>query len=74
MHAQGLLNKQPKARLGWPALLQHPFVREGAQEAAAREAAAAEAARQAEESRGWRGEAAGKGITLNPKIHNNFNP
>lgn len=29
---QGLLNKKPGDRLGWPELLEHPFVRETAEE------------------------------------------
>lgn len=56
---QGLLNKQPAQRLGWPRLLEHPFVAETEAERAAREAALAEAARLAGESRGWRGEVRG---------------
>ncbi|KAJ0234554.1 Serine/threonine-protein kinase TIO [Hirschfeldia incana] len=34
---KGLLNKVPQSRLTWPALLQHPFVKESLEEAEARE-------------------------------------
>ncbi|XP_058074020.1 serine/threonine-protein kinase TIO [Magnolia sinica] len=52
---KGLLNKVPQNRLTWPALLEHPFVKESSDELEAREMRAATAA-----SRGcdaaWRGE------------------
>lgn len=54
--AQGLLNKRPGDRLGWPGLLEHPFVRESSQERLKREAALADAAATAQESRAWKGE------------------
>lgn len=38
MLAQGLLNKQPNNRLDWPELLNHPFVKLTAAEAAALDA------------------------------------
>lgn len=53
---QGLLNKRPIDRLGWPGLLEHPFVRESSQERLQREAALADAAANAQESRAWKGE------------------
>lgn len=53
---QGLLNKRPGDRLGWPGLLEHPFVRESSQERLKREAALADAAATAQESRAWKGE------------------
>ncbi len=53
---QGLLNKRPGDRLGWPGLLEHPFVRETSQERLKREAALADAAATAQESRAWKGE------------------
>lgn len=56
MVLQGLLNKRPIDRLGWPGLLEHPFVRESSQERLQREAALADAAANAQESRGWKGE------------------
>ena len=64
---KGLLQKEPSARLAWPALLDHPFVRESAGDRLAREAALAAGAALVARSRGWRGEgdrggkAAGKG-------------
>lgn len=56
---QGLLNKRPADRLTWPALLDHPFVKESSDERMARERQLAEAAAMAGASRGWRGEAMG---------------
>ena len=53
---KGLLNKRPGDRLGWPGLLDHPFVRETAQERTKREAALADAVATAQESRAWKGE------------------
>ena len=53
---KGLLQKEPAARLTWPALLDHPFVRESAGDRLAREAALAAGAALAARSRGWRGE------------------
>lgn len=53
---KGLLNKRPGDRLGWPGLLEHPFVRETAQERTKREAALADAVATAQESRAWKGE------------------
>ena len=53
---QGLLNKRPGDRLGWPGLLEHPFVRESSQERLKRETALADAAATAQESRAWKGE------------------
>ena len=53
---KGLLNKRPGDRLGWPGLLDHPFVRESAQERTKREAALADAVLTAQESRAWKGE------------------
>ena len=53
---KGLLNKRPSDRLGWPKLLEHPFVRETAEERRAREAAAAAAAAAMEANISWRGE------------------
>ena len=53
---KGLLNKRPGDRLGWPGLLDHPFVRESIQERTKREAALADAVLTAQESRAWKGE------------------
>ncbi|MEW5307613.1 MAG: hypothetical protein WDW36_009992 [Sanguina aurantia] len=53
---KGLLNKKPSDRLGWPELLEHPFVRETAEESASREKAMADAMEIADSSRAWRGE------------------
>eukprot|EP00191_Tetraselmis_sp_GSL018_P012506 CAMPEP_0177598674 /NCGR_PEP_ID=MMETSP0419_2-20121207/12506_1 /TAXON_ID=582737 /ORGANISM="Tetraselmis sp., Strain GSL018" /LENGTH=1263 /DNA_ID=CAMNT_0019091197 /DNA_START=454 /DNA_END=4245 /DNA_ORIENTATION=- len=53
---KGLLNKDPKKRLGWPNLLDHPFVRETPEEKARRDASLAEQWEMAEGSRAWRGE------------------
>jgi hypothetical protein len=53
-HAQGLLNKKPSDRLGWPALLDHPFVRETEGERLAREKMLADATEIAESSRAWK--------------------
>lgn len=52
--AQGLLNKRPVDRLGWPELLDHPFVRETVEERVRRERALAEAIEVADSSRAWR--------------------
>lgn len=51
---QGLLNKKPSDRLGWPELLEHPFVRETAEERASREKAMVDAMEIADSSRAWR--------------------
>uniref|UniRef100_A0A7S3VLZ8 non-specific serine/threonine protein kinase n=1 Tax=Dunaliella tertiolecta TaxID=3047 RepID=A0A7S3VLZ8_DUNTE len=53
---KGLLNKKPADRLGWPELLDHPFVRETVEERVRRERALAEALEVADSSRAWRGE------------------
>jgi hypothetical protein len=53
---QGLLNKKPSERLGWPQLLHHPFVRETSSERLKREAALADATRLAQHTRSWKGE------------------
>ena len=50
---QGLLNKKPSDRLGWPELLQHPFVRETQEEQLKREKALADALEVAEYKRAW---------------------
>ena len=42
--------------MGWPGLLEHPFVKESSQERLKREAALADAAATAHESRAWKGE------------------
>ena len=54
--AQGLLNKRPEDRLGWPHLLEHPFVQETAAEVTRRSAALADAQKTAADSRAWKGE------------------
>lgn len=51
---QGLLNKKPQDRLGWPQLLEHPFVRETEGERLAREKMLADAMEVAEGSRAWK--------------------
>jgi hypothetical protein len=51
---QGLLNKKPADRLGWPDLLDHPFVRETEGERLRRERALADAIEVADSSRAWR--------------------
>lgn len=51
---KGLLNKRPNDRLGWPELLDHPFVRETSEERLKREQALADAVELAEYSRGWK--------------------
>lgn len=51
---QGLLNKKPSDRLGWPELLEHPFVRETAEERTSREKALVDAMEIADSSRAWR--------------------
>ena len=53
---QGLLNKDPARRLGWPELLTHPFVRETETEKVLREAELAAANRVAQGTRAWRGD------------------
>ncbi|WIA21240.1 hypothetical protein OEZ85_000481 [Tetradesmus obliquus] len=53
---KGLLNKKPSDRLGWPELLEHPFVRETAAERLKRERALADAVELADSSRAWKGE------------------
>ncbi|KAG2431488.1 hypothetical protein HXX76_009502 [Chlamydomonas incerta] len=53
---KGLLNKKPQDRLGWPQLLEHPFVRETEGERLAREKMLADAMEVAEGSRAWKGE------------------
>ena len=53
---QGLLNKRPSDRLGWPHLLEHPFVQETPAEALRRKAALADAQQTAADSRAWKGE------------------
>ncbi|KAJ9526297.1 hypothetical protein QJQ45_009792 [Haematococcus lacustris] len=53
---KGLLNKKPADRLGWPELLEHPFVRETKEEQGVRERALADALEMADSSRSWRGE------------------
>lgn len=63
---KGLLNKRPGDRLGWPGLLDHPFVRESAQERTKREAALADAVLTAQESRAWKGEG---GAVAGPLLH-----
>ncbi|KAF8393518.1 hypothetical protein HHK36_021762 [Tetracentron sinense] len=52
---KGLLNKVPQSRLTWPALLEHPFVKETSDELEAREMAAATAAARGCDA-AWRGE------------------
>ncbi|XP_024378756.1 serine/threonine-protein kinase TIO isoform X1 [Physcomitrium patens] len=52
---KGLLNKVSQNRLTWPGLLEHPFVRETADEVAARDARAATAAARGCDA-AWRGE------------------
>eukprot|EP01018_Ginkgo_biloba_P027021 Gb_09628 [translate_table: standard] len=52
---KGLLNKVSQNRLSWPALLEHPFVKESAEELEAREARAATAAARGCDA-AWRGE------------------
>ena len=56
----GLLTKDPAKRLGWPELLDHPFVRESEAERARREGEAAEEAEAEAARRGWRGERGGE--------------
>lgn len=53
---KGLLNKRPQERLGWPQLLDHPFVRETEEERLRREARLAAAVEIAEGSTAWKGE------------------
>ncbi|GLI63648.1 hypothetical protein VaNZ11_006646 [Volvox africanus] len=53
---KGLLNKKPQDRLGWPQLLEHPFVRETDTERLVREKMLADAMEVAEGSRAWKGE------------------
>ena len=56
----GLLTKDPSKRLGWPELLDHPFVRETEAERMRREREAAEEAEAEASRRGWRGERGGE--------------
>ncbi|KAK9855130.1 hypothetical protein WJX84_005097 [Apatococcus fuscideae] len=49
---KGLLNKRPGDRLDWPALMDHPFVKETDGEKKSREAAMADAQAVAQHSRG----------------------
>jgi hypothetical protein len=66
---KGLLNKKPADRLGWPELLEHPFVRETSDERVLRERAVADAQDIADSSRAWRGEGgavAGAVLTVRP--------
>ncbi|PNH01000.1 Serine/threonine-protein kinase TIO, partial [Tetrabaena socialis] len=51
---KGLLNKRPQDRLGWPQLLEHPFVRETEAERQAREKMLVDAMEVAEGSRAWK--------------------
>ncbi|KAF6164163.1 hypothetical protein GIB67_010133 [Kingdonia uniflora] len=53
---KGLLNKVPQSRLAWPALLEHPFVKETSEDLDARELRAATAAARGCDA-AWRGEA-----------------
>ena len=53
---KGLLNKKPSERLGWPELLDHPFVRETSEERLVREKALVDAMEVADYSRAWKGE------------------
>ncbi|EEF42336.1 ATP binding protein, putative [Ricinus communis] len=53
---KGLLNKVPQNRLTWPALLEHPFIKETLDELEAREMRAATAAARGCDA-AWRGEA-----------------
>ncbi|KAH7676526.1 Non-specific serine/threonine protein kinase protein [Dioscorea alata] len=52
---KGLLNKVPQSRLSWPALLEHPFVKESSDDVEARETRAAVAAARGCDA-AWRGE------------------
>lgn len=61
-YAQGLLNKKPADRLGWPQLLDHPFVRETQEERLKREKALADALEVADSSRAWRVGQSGWGL------------
>ncbi len=49
-----MLNKRPADRLGWPDLLEHPFVRETQEERLKREKALADAMELADSSRAWK--------------------
>ena len=51
-----MLNKKPSERLGWPELLDHPFVRETSEERLKREKAIVDAMEVADYSRAWKGE------------------
>ncbi|KAJ7980526.1 Protein kinase family protein [Quillaja saponaria] len=53
---KGLLNKAPESRLTWPALLEHPFVKETSDELEARETRAQFAATSRSCNAAWRGE------------------
>ena len=69
LSVQGLLTKNPRSRLGWPALLEHPFVRETQEEREHRAAAQEKASQVADGSRAWRGEeldTAGMARRINP--------
>ncbi|XP_068647491.1 serine/threonine-protein kinase TIO-like isoform X2 [Aristolochia californica] len=52
---KGLLSKEPQKRMTWPALLEHPFVKESPEELKAREIRAANAATRGYDA-AWRGE------------------
>ncbi|WOG97003.1 hypothetical protein DCAR_0416342 [Daucus carota subsp. sativus] len=52
---RGLLNKVPQSRLTWPALLEHPFVRETSEDIEAREIRATTAAARGYDA-SWKGE------------------
>jgi hypothetical protein len=56
LRLKGLLNKDPKKRLDWPDLLDHPFVKESSSERLEREQRLSSAAARAEASRAWKGE------------------
>jgi hypothetical protein len=59
---KGLLNKRPADRLGWPDLLEHPFVRETQEERLKREKALADAMELADSSRAWKVGAGPRGL------------
>ncbi|KAK3004965.1 hypothetical protein RJ639_018407 [Escallonia herrerae] len=52
---RGLLNKVPQNRLSWPALLEHPFVKETSEDAEARETRATTASARGSDA-SWKGE------------------
>jgi len=63
-----LLNKRPADRLGWPHLLEHPFVQETEAEVTRRSAALEDAQKTVVDSRAWKGEdgaVAGAGLRNN---------